>query len=232
METEWAWVIADWQLKSYSSARQTSPVKIDESYIHVHKRVALHLYSKNPEVIMAEHQWKILTKEIVLHHPFLRVEMEKVCLPGNRIIPDWPMVYMREYVNAVVLNKSGQFMILEGYKHGPDRFGWQVVGGYVEKDEEPLKAIQRELLEETGYSSEEWEHLGSYVFDANRNGGMGHFFLARNARFLTQPQNLDDERFTIKWVSFEEFEESTLSGRFISLTYATNAALGLVALRR
>jgi hypothetical protein len=69
-------------------------------------------------------QWTVLEKQTVLQHPFLRVEMEKLLLPDGRIIPDWPIVHMREYVNAFVMNEANEVLIFEGYKHGPDRTGW------------------------------------------------------------------------------------------------------------
>lgn len=173
-------------------------------------------------------QWTVLEKQTILQHPFLRVEMEKLLLPDGRIIPDWPIVHMREYVNAFVMNEADQVLIFEGYKHGPDRSGWQVIGGYVENGETPLEAIQRELLEETGLRSDEWEHLGSYVTDANRKGGLGHFFIARRVQSVGQGQNDENEKSTTKWVSLAEIQAALFDGSFISLTYAVSTALGLI----
>lgn len=175
-------------------------------------------------------QWTVLEKQTVLQHPFLRVEMEKLLLPDGRIIPDWPIVHMREYVNAFVMNEANEVLIFEGYKHGPDRTGWQVLGGYVEKGEAPLAAVQRELLEETGLQSSEWEHLGNYVTDANRRGGLGHFFIARRVQSVGQGQDDENETSTAKWVSLEEIQAALFDGRFISLTYAVSTALGLIRL--
>ena len=38
---------------------------------------------------------------------------------------------------------------------------------------EPLAAAKRELLEETGYESDDWVSLGSYRVDPNRGWGAG-----------------------------------------------------------
>jgi hypothetical protein len=106
------------------------------------------------EKIMPEERWIVLKEEQVLEHPYVNVKYQEIQLPDGRIIPDWPIVQTRDYVNALVLNESGQAMILEGYKHGHGRPSWQVLGGYLEPEEDPEKAVQRELLEETGYHSE------------------------------------------------------------------------------
>lgn len=174
-----------------------------------------------------EEKWQVLGREVVLDHPFLRVTMEQVRLPDGRVISDWPIVAARDYVNVVVTNEAGQVMIVEGYKHGPGRSSWQVVGGYLEVGEEPLQAAQRELLEETGYASDDWQHLGSFVVDANRRVGVGHFYLARQARPVTTANHNDLEQFAVKWLSVAEVAAGLGSGRVMVISYAINLALAL-----
>lgn len=180
---------------------------------------------------MVEEKWQVLGQKVVLEHPFLRVTMEEVQLPDGRIIADWPIVAVRDYVNVVVTNEAGQVMMVEGYKHGPGRSSWQVVGGYLEAGEEPLQTAQRELLEETGYVSHDWQHLGSFVMDANRRVAMGHFYLARQARPVTAPFHNDLEQFTVNWLSVAEVAAGLSSGRVMVISYAINLALALPLLQ-
>ena len=179
---------------------------------------------------MPEEKWDVLKQEQVLDDPYVRVTMQDVQLPDGRIISDWPYVHTRDYVNGLVLDSSMKVMILEGYKHGLGRSSWQVVGGYLEPGEDPLEAIKRELLEETGFVSDEWVQLGSYVVDANRHVGVGAFFLAKDARQLAQPDHDDLERFDVRWVSIDEMKQALFDGRVGILSYAVNIALGLAAL--
>ena len=180
---------------------------------------------------MSEESWQVLGSEPVIEHPFLKVSVQQVRLPDGRVIPDWHIVHTRDYVNVFVLNEAGRVLILEGYKHGLGRSSWQVVGGYVEEDEDPLLAAQRELLEETGYASDDWRHLGSFVVDANRHVGTGHFFLARDARPLAPPDHDDLEGFEVKWVSLEEVGAALRDGRVGIISYGVNIALALLALQ-
>lgn len=179
---------------------------------------------------MADEKWEVLGKERVLDHPFLRVDMERVRLPDGRVIEDWPIVGTRDYVNVVVLDPEGKVLVLEGYKHGLGRSSWQVPGGYLEAGEEPLNAARRELREETGYASDEWRSLGSFVVDANRRVGVGHFFLARNAQQVAAPSHDDLEGFAIRWVTPEEVKKALLDGRVGIISYAANLALALIVL--
>ena len=56
----------------------------------------------------------------------------------------------------------------------------------LEAGEDPLVAAKREVLEECGYASADadWHYLGAGVPDANRGCGLGHMYLATNARFV------------------------------------------------
>jgi ADP-ribose pyrophosphatase len=181
---------------------------------------------------MAEERWEVLGREQVLAHPFLTVEMQQVRLPDGRVIDDWPIVGTRDYVNVVVLNAAGQVMILEGYKHGLGRSSWQMPGGYLERGEEPLTAARRELLEESGYESDTWRSLGSFVVDANRGVGVGHFFLAEGARQVAASTHDDLEEFEVKWIELAEVTKALSDGRVGIISYAANLALALLALNK
>jgi ADP-ribose pyrophosphatase len=181
-------------------------------------------------ISMPEERWTIIKQDQVIDDPYVSVTMQQLQLPDGQIISNWPYVHTRDYVNALVLDGDGRIMVIEGYKHGLGRSSWQVVGGYLEPGEEPLSAIQRELLEETGYRSEEWLDLGLFVMDANRHVGVGYFFLARNARKLAEPDHDDLEQFVVRWVSQNELKQALFDGRVAIISYAVNIALGLLAL--
>ncbi len=181
---------------------------------------------------MLDQQWEILSEEPVLEHPYVNITYQSVRVSDDLIIPDWPIVRTRDYVNVMVTNEDEQLMVLKGYKHGLGRSSWQVVGGYLEAGEEAMAAAQRELIEETGYHSDSWLHLGTFVVDANRFVGQGHFFLARHARRIEDPDHDDLEAFTLHWVSPAELQAALFDGRVGVMGYAVNIALGLLALNQ
>ena len=176
----------------------------------------------------AHQTWELLQTNLVLQHPFVTVAMEQLRLPDGSIISDWPTVYTQDYVNALVLNEAGEVLVLEGYKHGRGNVCWQMIGGYLEPDEDPFTAVQRELLEETGYQTSDWSYLGSHIIDANRHVGIGHFFCAQRARQVSEVDNSDLEAYTIKWVSQADVRLALLDGRLPIMSHALTVSLALL----
>ncbi len=180
---------------------------------------------KNEEV-----KWIVEKEEVAFKHPFMQVNIQQVRLPDNRVIPDWPIVSLRNYINVVALNESGEFLILKSYKHGIGYSNWQVMGGYMEPDEDPLATAKRELMEETGMVSDEWEFLGEFIVDANRRASEANFFLAKNCRKVAEPDNDDLEDYTIHWHSRGEVEAALTNGQMCGLSYASAMAFALLRL--
>ncbi len=176
-------------------------------------------------------KWQVICEQAVFEHPHITVSMEAIRLPDGQIIPEWPRFYSGDFVNAVVLNKEKEVMILEGYQHGLEASSWQVLGSHLEKDGEPYETIQQELLQMSGYQSDNWIYLGSFVVDADHHGGVGHFFCALDAVQTAQPEN-GPNLAQIRWVSLKDLHYALLDGRIAGASYAINAALTLLTLPR
>lgn len=173
--------------------------------------------------------WKTLSKECQLDRsPYLKVESHTVQLPDGKIIENWSWIISPDFVNIAVITEAGQYLCFRQTKYGIEGTTLAPVGGYIEPGETPLVAAQRELLEETGYQARHWESLGGYVVDGNRGNGNAHFFLARGALKVMEPDADDLEEQELLQLSRGEVEAAVQRGAFKVLPWQTIMALALL----
>jgi 8-oxo-dGTP pyrophosphatase MutT (NUDIX family) len=143
------------------------------------------------------------------------------------VIEDWPWLDTPSFVNVVAETEDGHFLCFRQSKYAVEGISLAIPGGYLEPNEEPLAAIQRELREETGYAADQWTFLGRYAVDGNRGNGHAHLFLARGARYI-QPIDADDlEEQELVLLTRTELGDALAAGSFKVLPWAANVALAL-----
>lgn len=173
--------------------------------------------------------WKTHSRRLVFDQPpWLRVEYHEVELPNGRIIPDWTWIKTPDYVNVVVQTDQGQFLCFRQRKYAVDMPMLALVGGFIEAGETPLASAQRELREETGFISDDWQPLGDYIVDPNRGTATSYLFLARQARQVTAIDSDDLEDQEMLFLSQDELESALLRGEFKILAWAAAVALALI----
>lgn len=177
--------------------------------------------------------WQTLDRRRVLQAGdgrFLRVEYHTVQLPDGSTLEEWPWLETPSFVNVVAQTGEGRFLCFRQSKYAVEGITLAIPGGYLEPGEEPLVAVQRELLEETGYVADAWDFLGSFAVDGNRGNGTAHLFLARGARY-SQPIDADDlEEQELLLLTQQELAAALAAGEIKVLPWAANVALALLRL--
>ena len=172
--------------------------------------------------------WKTHSRRLVLEQPpWLKVEYHEVELPDGRIIPDWTWIKTPDYINVVLETESGRFLCFRQRKYAVAEPMLALVGGYIKPGEAPLAAAQREVREETGYISDNWLDLGTYVVDPNRGVATGHLFLARGARKVYPIDSDDLEEQEIMLLKRDELKSALAQGEFKILAWAAAVAFAL-----
>lgn len=142
--------------------------------------------------------WQVISQR-TLHDgsPWLKLSTEHVRLPNGVEIPDFYRIEMRPYVAIFALTGDQQVALIEHYKHGPQQISLELPAGYIETGDDPLSAARRELREETGLASDQWQEIGRFFIDGNRGCGWIYGFLAREAYSVGSPQLEDTELITL-----------------------------------
>lgn len=172
---------------------------------------------------MTSRVWRVLKSNLLVdRRPWIIMSEQDVILPNGTRIDGYITWEEREYALVVALTKNG-IPLVRQYKHGLRSFSLDLPGGYLNANEEPLAAAQRELLEETGIKADKWTHLSSLVLDNNRGDAKTHLFLASEAHMESLPHPDETEELTINFYTWIQVRTMVNQGQIKSLS--TIAAL-------
>jgi ADP-ribose pyrophosphatase len=177
--------------------------------------------------------WIVKNKRLVLQQgKFLTVEYHSLQLPNGMQIDDWSWLITPDFVNVVVVDEAGQFLVFKQGKYAYEGDSIAPVGGYIEAGENPLEAAKREVLEELGYTAEEWHPLGHWITDANRGVGTAYAFLALGAKKVQERDADDLEEQMLLSLSRTEIEKALFSGEIKVLSWQTSFLMALMLMDR
>ena len=107
-------------------------------------------------------------------------------------------------VEIIMTTPEGKLLIQRQQQPDHDEWFLCVSGGRMDKGEKPIESAKREMLEETGCTSDDWELLDTYCGSSKINWDL-YVYVARNCKRILE-QELDvGERIELMEVTFDEF---------------------------
>ncbi|MCB1898800.1 MAG: NUDIX hydrolase [Rhodocyclaceae bacterium] len=142
----------------------------------------------------------------------------------------------REYIKhpgavvIVAVLPDGKLIFERQFRYPLDRVFLELPAGKLDPDETILACAQRELLEETGYRADHWQHLGVMHPCIGYSDERIEIFFARDLHF--EGQKLDDGEFLeIVSMNHAEVEAAVMAGKItdgktISALFVARTLLG------
>lgn len=125
---------------------------------------------------------EIISSEIV-YEGFFNLRVDNLKYPQGFERPYTVLQTGPEAAVILAETREGQLIINKEYRHPTGEWLLSCPGGRLDPGETPLEAAQRELREETGYTSSKWIGLNSvFPFPAVSDQKI-HFLLALEASF-------------------------------------------------
>ena len=100
--------------------------------------------------------WAVHAAEIVYDNPWIRVVDHKITHPNGAPGQYGVVRYKNRAIGVLAIDRDGMVPLVGQHRFPGDVYSWELPEGGGPLDEEPLRAAERELREETGYGAGEW----------------------------------------------------------------------------
>lgn len=172
-------------------------------------------------------EWKEISTEHIVQDEWIDFRKSAYRFPDGKVFEPFYNYSRRDYVVIVASDMEGKYLCVRQFRQGIKKVTTEFPAGGIERKdgkeygedkeisaENALLAAKRELLEETGYESDEWKHLLTVPSNATMADNYAHLYVARNCRKVSD-QSLDETEFlNVKKFSTEEMDEMIDKGEF------------------
>lgn len=157
--------------------------------------------------------WRTIKSDTVIEDYHVTVKKNAVQLPDGALINDFYTVTIPDAAMVAAITPEGKILLKTEFRYAVGEDVIECPAGMFEKDEnDPLTVAKRELLEETGYTSDSWTYLGSTLESTSKLTNRMHLFLAKDC-VQTCGQHLDaNEHLTVTEVYLDTAVGMVMNG--------------------
>lgn len=126
--------------------------------------------------------WQRKSRRTLVDTTHMRVYADSIVLPNGSIIDDYTVVTLPSGVVIVATDCEDNLIVQYEYKYAIDKTILNLPSGGIEEGDSILATAARELLEETGYESNELELIQTLYEYPSKADHLVHVVRAKNAR--------------------------------------------------
>ena len=165
--------------------------------------------------------WETIKSEELLHNYHVTIHKDAVRLPDGAVIDDFYTVTIPNAAMIAAITSEGKILLKTEYRYA---IGTEVIecpaGMFEQGENDPMAVAKRELLEETGYTSNDWTYLGATLESTSKLTNRMHLLLAKEC-IKTSVQHLDENEYlTVAEVDLDTAVDMVMNGT----VYANSSA--------
>ena len=168
---------------------------------------------------------KKLSSEIIEKNPWWEYKKDKIVQKDGI---EGEYYYTETLGNVIIIPvlDDGRLVLVREYRYLNDKYGIQFPGGGIQVNESVVESAKRELLEESGYATDNFIKLGMFEPSVGLLKDMSHIFIANELTLLQKPKVEDFEQTEVIVRRVDEFEDMIKRGEIWSGQTLAAWALG------
>src|ERR1700744_2103436 len=152
-------------------------------------------------------KWKTLSSEYIHQSKWATLRRDVCEMGDGRIVEDYYVLEYPDFANALAITEDNKVLMVQQYRQAAGIISLEVPGGVVDPGEDPLHAIKRELLEETGYEFTDVEKVSELYPNPSTANNKCHFYLARGGRKIREAKLDELEELVAEEYTLEEVKQ-------------------------
>lgn len=147
-----------------------------------------------------------VSREIIYQSHWVNLYLDHVKFPNGHVIEKFHLLdFPRTAVTAIVEDGMGKIVLALIPRYASGTTEWELPAGGVELGESVIEAAKREVLEETGFTSENHELIYSYY---PMNGNANLLFHVVSCRAVDHVQGFDETEVSeTRWFTKDEIKQ-------------------------
>ena len=180
---------------------------------------------------MGENKWKTISSKESYKTPYFSVHEDEVVRPDGSP-GKYYVIEQKSGISIVPVTAENNIYLIGQYRYTTNQFSWEVpAGGYEGGD--LTEEAGRELLEETGLVSEEWEKIGTFQVLNGSANHLNEVFLAKSVRQTGTNKQAEEGISEMCCIPFTEVADMIKSGKLtdsesVSALMIAGLHLGLI----
>jgi len=149
--------------------------------------------------------WRTLESEALGDYSVFRLRRDHNESQMSGATRDFFVLEAPAWINIIPLTAEGKVVLIRQYRHGTREFTLEIPGGMTDpEDASVAAAARREMLEETGYDSDDIVEIGALTPNPAIQNNRIHSFLARSARRVGEQDLQGTEEIDLELVDLAE----------------------------
>lgn len=161
--------------------------------------------------------WQTLKSEMIFSSRFVNLFRNRVKLDNEKIIEDFYTVSIPDCAMICALTEKEEIILKREFRYACSADIIECPAGMFEElENDPLYVAKRELLEETGYASDDWEYLGGTRESTSKLTNTMHLFLAHSCKKQAEQKLDDNERIELLKIPFKSAIDMVMTGEIVA----------------